>query len=142
MPDVQDRHDGVCLGCASGKKTRKPFPSSKNKTDGILQLIHSNLCGPMPMHSLGGHLYYIIFIDDFSRKTRIYYLKHKDESFDMSKDFKALIENQRRDKIKVFMYDNGGEYTSNEFIDFCKKKSIERYQDDISSWHATGISIC
>jgi len=68
MPDVQASH-GVCLGHASRKKKRGPFPSSKNKIDGILQLIHSNPCGPMLVHFIGGHLYYIIFIDDFSRKT-------------------------------------------------------------------------
>ena len=45
--DVQASHDGVRLGCASGNKTRGPFPSNKNKTDDIIQFIHSDLCGPM-----------------------------------------------------------------------------------------------
>jgi len=76
--DVQVQHDGVCSGCASGKKTRGPIPSSKNKTNAILLLIHSYICGLILVHSVGGHLYYITFIDDFSRKTWIYYLKQKD----------------------------------------------------------------
>jgi len=118
MFDVQDSHDGVCSWCANRKKKLGSFPSSKNKTDGILQLIHFDICGPMPVHSLGGLLYYIIFIDELFRRKWIFYLKHKDEAFDMLKDFKVLIENQTRKKIKVFMSDNGGEYTSNEFIEF------------------------
>ena len=111
-PDVQSHHDGVCLGCESGKKTRGPFPSSKNKTYDILHLIHSDIWGPMPMHFVGGHLYYSTFIEDFSRKTWIYYLKHKDGAFETFKEFKALIENQSGKRIKVFRSDDGGEYMS------------------------------
>ena len=91
IPNVQTHHDGVCLGYVTGKKTRGPFHSSKSKSNDILQLIHSSICVSMPVHSLGGHLYYITFIDDFSRKTWIYYLKHKDEAFDLFNDFKALV---------------------------------------------------
>ena len=55
--------------------TRKPFPSSVTNTSGVLQLIHSNLSGMLPVTSLGICSYYITFIDDFSRKTWIYFLK-------------------------------------------------------------------
>lgn len=121
IPEVQTNHDGVCPRCVSGKKLRGPFPSSKSRTTDILQLIHSDICGPMPIKSLGGYLYYIIFVDDFSQRTWIFYLKHKDEAFDVFKDFKVLIENQTGKRIEVFRSDNGGKYTSNEFVDFCKK---------------------
>lgn len=93
-----------------GKNIRGPFPSSQSTTNDIIQLIHFDLCGPMPLHSLGVHLYYIIFIDDFSRKTWIFYLKHKNEAFDMFKDLKALIENNKWKRIKFFRVENGGEY--------------------------------
>lgn len=53
-------------------------------------------------------------------------MKHKDEAFDMFQDFKALRENQIRKRIKVLRSDNGGEYTSNEFVDFCKKVGIKK----------------
>ena len=109
IPDVQAHHDGVCPGCESVKKTRGPFPSSKNKTNDILHLIHSDICGLMLVHFVGGHLYYITFIDDFSRKTWIYYLKNKDESFKIIKEFKTLIENQSGKRIKVLRSKNGGE---------------------------------
>lgn len=85
---------------------------------------HYELGGPMLAHSLGGHLYYITFINDFSRKTWIYYLKHKDEAFKILKGFKSLIKNQTGKKINIFRFDNDGEYTSNEFIDFFKKEGV------------------
>lgn len=75
---------------------------------------------------MGGYIYYIIFVDDFSQKTWIFYLKNKDEAFKMFQDFKALIENQTGKRIKVSRSDNGEEYTSNEFIDFCKKVGIKK----------------
>jgi hypothetical protein len=53
----------------TGKDIKKPFPSSENRSKEILNLIHSNECGPMPVKSLGGSLHYVTFIDDFSRKT-------------------------------------------------------------------------
>jgi len=74
----------------------------------------------MHVHSLRVHPYYIRFIGDFSMKTWLYYLKNKDEAFDMFKDINTSIENKRRTKIKDVMFDNGGEYTSNKFIYFCK----------------------
>ena len=56
MPESKVEHEGVCPGCAKGKLTRGPFPSSNSKTSDILQLIHSNISGMMPVNSLGGYL--------------------------------------------------------------------------------------
>jgi hypothetical protein len=81
MPVFSFEHDSVCRRCALGKNTKKAYPHSNRKTNGILDLIHSDLCGPMTAPSMNGCLYYIIFIDDCSRKTWIYFLKTKDESF-------------------------------------------------------------
>ena len=64
MPPIKLIHDGVCKGCALGKNVRKPYFSSR-RSKGILDLIHSDLCGPMTTPSLGGCLYLVIFIDDF-----------------------------------------------------------------------------
>ena len=77
MPGLRDDHEGICQGCAEGKHTRGPFPSSVIKTTDILQLIHSDLSGMLPVTSLGGCSYYMTFTDDFSHKTWIYFLKEK-----------------------------------------------------------------
>lgn len=76
--DVQAQHDGFFHGFTSGKKTRGPFPSSKNKKTKILHLIISDICGMMHVHSVGGNIYYITSIDDFSGKAWLYCLKHKE----------------------------------------------------------------
>lgn len=76
--------------------------------------------------SLGGHLYYVTFIDNHSRKTWIYLLKSKDEVFDKFKEFSVEVETLAEIKIKTLRYDNGGEYTSKELIAYCKDTCIER----------------
>ena len=81
IPKIQAKHDGVCKGCAKGKNTNNTFPSSENKTKGILEIIHSDVCGPMSSSSLSGYVYYVSFIDNFSRKRWIYFMKNKYEVF-------------------------------------------------------------
>ena len=97
------------------KEQKKRFPSSESKAKGIFEIIHFDVCGPMSSSYLSRYVYYVSFIDDFSRKTWIYFMKNKDEVFSKFKEFKALIENHTENKIKTFQSDNGKEFTSNEF---------------------------
>jgi transposase InsO family protein len=76
--------------------------------------------------SLGGCEYYVTFIDDHSRKTWIFFLKSKSEVFKRFQEFKALVENHTKNKIKVLRSENGGEYTSMEFAYFCTQQGIRR----------------
>jgi len=69
----------------------------------------------------------ITIIDDFSRKLWVYFLKHKNEAFFTFKEWKLLIENQTGKKIKRLRTNNGLEFCSNEFNDFCKKEGISRH---------------
>jgi transposase InsO family protein len=80
----------------------------------------------MPVKSLGGSLYYVTFIDDFSRKTWLYPLKTKDEVFSKFQEFKAEVENLTDKKIKTIRSDNEREYTSKELNAFCKELGIRR----------------
>ena len=59
MLEFSNNHEGVCQGCAVGKHTRGPFPSSVTKTSDVLQLVHSDLFGMLPVTSLGGCSYYM-----------------------------------------------------------------------------------
>ena len=60
LPEMKTKHEGVCKGCAKGRNTKKTFPSSENKEKGILEIIHSDVCGPMSTSSLSG--YYTMFL--------------------------------------------------------------------------------
>jgi transposase InsO family protein len=99
---------------------------SDNRSKGILDLIHSNVCGPMSVASLNGYLYYVLFIDDHSQKMWIYFLKTKDGVLARFQEFKAQVENLTRRRIKVLRLDNGGEYTSRDFSDFYIEAGIKR----------------
>jgi transposase InsO family protein len=102
------------------------FLSSDNRSKEILDLIHSNVCGPMIVASLNGYLYYVLFIDDHSQKTWIYFLKNKDGVLAKFQEFKAQVENLTGRKIKVLRSDNGGEYTSKDFSNLCIEAGIKR----------------
>lgn len=80
----------------------------------------------MPVTSLGGYLYHAIFVDECFHKTWIFFLKTKDQVFDVFRDLKARVENQTGNKIKIPRINNGGEYTSNEFKDFCREAKIKK----------------
>jgi transposase InsO family protein len=124
--DFKVDHEGVCKGCAQGKNINNHFLKSDSKAEGVLELIHLDVCGPMPSTSLSGYVYYVPFIDDYSSKTWVYFLKSKDEVLGKFKEFKALMENLSERKIKILGSDNGGEYTSKEFVRFCKVGGIKR----------------
>ena len=91
LPELKGDHEGVCDGCAQRKNDKNSFPKRGSKAEGVLELIHSDVCGPMPSSSISGYVYYVSFIDDYSCKTCIYFLKSKDEVFSKFKEFKALI---------------------------------------------------
>ena len=126
VPQVQEEKHNHCNDCALGKNIRKPFPQSEHKSKEPLDLVHSNVCGPMSVHSISGYSYSVTFIDDYSRKTWIYFSKVKLEVFERFREFKILMENQTGKKIRVLRTDNGGEYTSNEFMEYCSAEGIKK----------------
>jgi hypothetical protein len=82
--------------------------------------VHSDVFGLVIVPSLGGSLYYVSFIEYFSKKTWIYFLRKKSEVFNRFKEFKYLVENQTEKRIKVLRIDNGGEFYGKEFDHLCK----------------------
>jgi IS30 family transposase len=92
----------------------------------LLELVHSDVCGPMKTTSRGGARYFVTFIDDFSRKIHVYLLRTKGEVFDKFKEYKALVDNQTDMKIKTFRSNNGGEFVSKKFDNFLHECGIQR----------------
>ena len=87
--------------------------------------MHSDLCGPLPVVSFSGYNYFLAFIDDFSNRTCVYFLKLKSEVFNMFLAFKAFIEKQFGHQILKLISDNGGEYVNKKFINLCTKHGIQ-----------------
>ena len=105
---------------------KNPFLSNDRRAKGVLDIVHSDVCGPMSALSLSEYIYYVSFIDDYSRKTWIYFLKSKGEVFGKFQEFKAPVENLTERNIKMLRSCNGGYFTSNEFSYFCKEVGIKR----------------
>ena len=118
-----------CEHCIFGKQKRVSFTSpAVHKTKGTLDYIHSDLWGPAQVQSKGGARYMLTFIDDYSRKVWVYFLKHKNDVFLTFKQWKALIEKQTGKQIKRLRTDNGMEFCEGDFEEFCKNEGIVRHR--------------
>ena len=112
LPNI-NQPEQLCEGCLLGKQFRKSFPKlSDTRAKKPLELIHADVCGPISPSSFGKSNYFLLFIDDFSRKTWVYFLKQISEVFEVFKKFKAAVENESGQKIKAMRSDRGGEFTS------------------------------
>jgi transposase InsO family protein len=68
----------------------------------------------------------MLLVDDYTRMTAVFFLKNKSESFENFKIYKEMVENEMDSRIKCLRYDNGGEFTSKEFMDYCNSHGIKR----------------
>jgi hypothetical protein len=85
--------EGVSEGCILGKHPKEKFEKGKeNIASSSLELVHNDLMGPFPPPSISKERYILIFIDDYSCYTWVYFLKQKSEFFEHLKDFKAILE--------------------------------------------------
>ncbi|TPX57652.1 hypothetical protein PhCBS80983_g03710 [Powellomyces hirtus] len=98
------------------KATKLPFPKERSsRASEVLELVHSDVCGPMRTLTIGGACYFILFIDDKSRAVFPCLLKTKAETLPSFKTFAAAAATETRCLLKVLQYDHGGEYLSKPF---------------------------
>jgi transposase InsO family protein len=114
--------------------TKTPFTGHGERATQLLELVHTDVCGPMATQARGGYSYFITFTDDLSRFGYVYLMKYKSEAFDKFKEYRAEVEKQTGKSIKTLRSDRGGEYLSREFLDYLKECGI------VSEWTPPGTS--
>ncbi|KAG9453509.1 hypothetical protein H6P81_006413 [Aristolochia fimbriata] len=115
------------LDCVLGKQKQVSFnKDGREKKSNRLDLVHTDVWGPPQGKSFGGNLYFVIFIDDYSRKTWIYTLKEKSNVFTVFKYWLACVENETGSRLKCLLSDNGGKFCNKEFDSYCAKRGIRR----------------
>jgi hypothetical protein len=139
LPSLKSLKLDFCKHCIYGKQNRQRFKTGRHTSKGILDYIHSDVWGPSPTISYGGSSYFVTFIDDFSRKVWIYMLKSKADVFTVFKQFRALVEKSTGRSIKCLRTDNGGEFTSMEFENYCKEFGIDRHKTTSYTSQQNGV---
>ena len=121
------RVSSLCSGCVRGKMATSPFSHTSGsdvQTSVPFELVHSYVMGPIKLVSKGGSRYIVTFMDDYSRMMFVYPIKKKSEVFEKFKMLKAQVETQYDSKIRCIRLDNGGEYISKRFNQYCANQGI------------------
>ena len=126
IPKLSFSDHQFCKHCQYGKQVAASHPTSAPRDSSPLDLVHSDVCGPMPHQSLGGASYFVSFIDDSTRKVWAYPIRTKDWVFSIFSDWLVMVKNQIGQKLKCLRTDNGGEFKSEEFVKFCQERGIRR----------------
>jgi transposase InsO family protein len=122
--DICDEKFDQCESCIKAKQSKNPVGKGPAPRSCIpFEIIHSDLCGPMPEVSKGGKKYFLTFTDDYSRYTTIYFLKEKSEV--PQKLFEFLKIQGISTKVRTLHCDNGGEFISNKFESQLKELGIK-----------------
>ncbi|GJZ96874.1 putative ribonuclease H-like domain-containing protein [Tanacetum coccineum] len=132
----------VDSGC-SGHMTRNKASCKAKSMSSIsqpLQLLHMDLFGPTSVRSLNYKTYCLVITDDFSRFSWVFFLRTKDETSGILKDFIRQIENQLNQKVKTIRCDNGTEFKNRDFIEFCGSKGIKREYSNARTPQQNGVA--
>ncbi|GMF45505.1 unnamed protein product [Phytophthora fragariaefolia] len=125
IPAVGQAFPTLCGGCMKGKQTVEAFPSrSETKTSRVLELVHTDVMGPMKTSSKGGAMYVLTFVDDFSRYGVAYVLKKKSEVASKLKEFMRFYEKQCGERLMCLRSDNGTEYVNKDVTRTCTLSGI------------------
>jgi transposase InsO family protein len=126
LPKIEESNH-VCADCLIGKQHRDSIPKSTNwKSSRILELIHSDICGPITPASNGKRRYILTLIDDFSRKTWAYMLVEKSGALECFKKFRSMVEKESEQAVCCLRNDRGGEFNSLDFRKYCEDNGIKR----------------
>ncbi|PKU59087.1 Retrovirus-related Pol polyprotein from transposon TNT 1-94 [Dendrobium catenatum] len=113
-----------CASCNKAKSHKISFNKSTTVSSKPFDLIHTDVWGPTAFPSTDGYRYYIIFIDDHTRFTWIYFLHAKHQVLATFRHFCKMVHTQFHTTPKILRSDDGGEYTSHAFKTFLQDHGI------------------
>nr|GEU51208.1 retrovirus-related Pol polyprotein from transposon TNT 1-94 [Tanacetum cinerariifolium] len=126
LPKLKYVKDQLCSSCKVSKATRSSsktnvVPSSK----GRLNLLHMDLCGPMWVESINGKKYIMVIVDDYSKYTWTLFLRSKDETPELLKDFLKMIQRNLQAQVVSVRTDRGTEFLNETLHAYFKEEGIE-----------------
>ncbi|GJZ61657.1 putative ribonuclease H-like domain-containing protein [Tanacetum coccineum] len=141
LPSKVFQNDHTCVACQKGKQhkdsCKAKLVSSINQ---YLQLLHMDLFGPTYVRSINHKTYCLVITDDFSRFSWVFFLRTKDETSTILKDFIRQIENQLNKKVKTIRCDNGTKFKNRDMIEFCGSKGIKREYSNARTPQQNGVA--
>ncbi|GJW38991.1 putative ribonuclease H-like domain-containing protein [Tanacetum coccineum] len=141
LPSKIFQNDHTCVACQKGKQHKASCKAkSVSSISQPLQLLHMDLFGPTSVRSLNHKTYCLVITDDFSRFSWVFFLRTKDETSGILKDFIRQIENQLNQKVKSIRCDNGTEFKNRDFIEFCGSKGIKREYSNARTPQQNGVA--
>nr|GEV57943.1 hypothetical protein [Tanacetum cinerariifolium] len=141
LPTKCFENDHNCTACLKEKQHKA---SCKTKLVNLvtkpLYTLHMDLFGPTSVSSLNHKWYCLVVNDDFSRFTWTFFLKTKDETSDILRNFIIEIENLKELRVKIIRCDNRGEFRNKEMNDFCSRKGIKREFSNARTPQQNGVA--
>jgi len=113
-----------CEICIKAKQTRLPFSEERKRANRPLQIIHTDICGPIEPPTWDGKKYLMTILDDYTHFIVVKLLSTKGEAFECLKEYILEAEAEKNLKVSKIRCDNGGEYVSHQLKSWCKNRGI------------------
>lgn len=122
-----ERVNQLCGNCVTTKLKRRPFPNrAKRRAEGLLDLVHGDLCGPITPTTPGDKRFFLLLVDDRSRFMWIVLLAAKSDTLAAVHKFQVKVEVETGCRLQVLRTNHGGEFTSVEFEEYCAERGVHR----------------
>lgn len=115
----------VCDVCMRAKQMRKPFAKERTRATRALEIIHTDVCGPIDLRTWDGNKYFITFLHDYAHHTTVYLMKGKYEVCERIKEYIEEVKSKWNTRVFKLRCDNGTEYTNEKMKTYCRKKGIK-----------------
>lgn len=126
FPRLKKPDNVVCKQFQLGKMTKSIFKRKTYSSDDTLELVHTDLCGPIRVKTYCGDKYFIILVDDYSIMMNVMFLKEKYNLFQMFEWYLTIVEKETLKILKCLRSYKGGEFIYEEFNIFCNDRGIKR----------------